>query len=145
MGKARFNISELKRMGYVEENGTFVRKCVTRISTSDRKISKSGKKCLKNDLFVLLVFQQLKVEILPEYRFDSSRRWRFDYAIPSAMIAVEVEGGVWSNGRHTRGKGYLGDMEKYNRANVLGWRLIRVTPQELTRNTTLDRIREYLN
>lgn len=45
------------------------------------------------------------------------------------MIAVEIEGGVWTGGRHTSGSGFLGDMEKYNEAAAAGWRVLRFTPQ----------------
>jgi hypothetical protein len=33
-------------------------------------------------------------EPIREYRFAPSRRWRFDFAWPAAMLAVEVEGGA---------------------------------------------------
>jgi len=42
------------------------------------------------------------------------------------MIAVEIEGGVWTGGRHTRGAGFRQDMEKYNEATAMGWRVFRV-------------------
>lgn len=74
-----------------------------------------------------------------EHRFKPPRRWKFDYANPGLMIAIEIEGGVWSNGRHTRGKGYVMDMEKYNAATLLGWRLLRYTPQQT--DIMLDDIR----
>ena len=66
-----------------------------------------------------------------EYRFDAERRWRFDFAWPALKIAVEIEGGVWIRGRHVRPVGYLGDLEKYNRAVVLGWRVLRYAPHQL--------------
>lgn len=65
-------------------------------------------------------------EPVMEYRFDPKRRSLFDLAWPAVKIAVEIEGGVWVEGRHTGGAGYLVDIEKYNRATVQGWRLIRV-------------------
>lgn len=68
---------------------------------------------------------------IAEYRFDAPRRWRFDWAWPECRVALEVEGGVWSGGRHTRGGGFLGDMEKYNRAAELGWRVFRTVPSRL--------------
>lgn len=91
----------------------------------------------------------LKREKLPmpeaEYRFAAPRRWRFDYAWPDHRIALEVEGGVWTGGRHTRGKGFLGDMEKYNRAAVDGWRVLRTTPSGLHDLGTVAMLRAVLS
>jgi hypothetical protein len=79
-----------------------------------------------------------------EYRFDPDRRWRFDYAWLAEMVALEVEGGIWTGGRHTRGAGFLRDMEKYNRAVCLGWRVLRTTPRDLCTVATAEMIREAL-
>ncbi len=65
-----------------------------------------------------------------EYKFHPKRRWRFDWAWPSSKIAVEIEGGIWISGRHSRGIGYSKDMEKYNQATLLGWKVFRFTPQQ---------------
>jgi hypothetical protein len=59
------------------------------------------------------------------------RNWRFDFAWPDRMLAVEVEGGVWAGGRHTRGAGFVKDAQKYNAATVLGWRVLRYTDREV--------------
>lgn len=67
-----------------------------------------------------------------EWRFHPERKWRFDYAWPDKKIAVEVEGGVWSGGRHTRGAGFIKDMEKYNTATVMGWKILRCQPSDLS-------------
>jgi very-short-patch-repair endonuclease len=66
-----------------------------------------------------------------EFRFHPVRRWRFDYAHLKARIAIEVEGGAFSKGRHTRGTGFIKDMEKYNTAVIMGWRVLRYTPQQM--------------
>lgn len=66
-----------------------------------------------------------------EYQFAPPRRWRFDYAFLGPKAAVEIEGGAWSGGRHTRGSGFIKDMEKYNEATRLGWRVFRFTPKQL--------------
>ena len=50
-----------------------------------------------------------------EYRFHPIRRWRFDFAWPDQLIAVEVDGNAW----HTKGGGRHGtdkDREKINAA-----------------------------
>lgn len=66
-----------------------------------------------------------------EHRFALPRNWRFDFAWPDEKIAVEIEGGIWTKGRHTRGKGFLNDLEKYNAATLEGWKVYRFTPDQL--------------
>ena len=66
-----------------------------------------------------------------EFYFAKPRRWRFDWAFPVQLIAVEQEGGVFNGGRHTRGVGFVKDMEKYNAATRLGWRVLRFTPKQV--------------
>jgi len=46
-------------------------------------------------------------------------------------IALEIEGGTYTNGRHVRGSGYRHDCEKYNLAASLGWRVFRATSDML--------------
>lgn len=72
-----------------------------------------------------------------EYRFHPTRKWRFDYAWVNSKVALEVEGAVWTGGRHTRGAGFLKDIEKYNNATALGWRILRCTPSTLTKSETI--------
>ncbi len=79
-----------------------------------------------------------------EHRFHPTRRWRFDYAWPQWGVAVEREGGIWIRGRHTRPMGYQRDLEKYNAATVLGWRVLRFTPAALTSAGALAQIRAVL-
>lgn len=79
-----------------------------------------------------------------EYGFHPARRWEFDWVFQDGCgknIAVEVEGGIWSKGRHVRGKGFKSDMEKYNEAAILGWKILRFTPQEITSGVFLDTLK----
>lgn len=64
-----------------------------------------------------------------EYRFSPERMWRFDFAWPAALVAVEVEGGTYSGGRHSRGAGFEADCIKYAEAAIRGWLVIRVTTE----------------
>ena len=79
------------------------------------------------DLFAF----QLRVARLPtpvrELTFAKPRRWRHDFAWPEHMLALEVDGGTWTNGRHSRGAGFEKDCEKACAAAVAGWRVLRVT------------------
>src|SRR5574337_760677 len=66
-----------------------------------------------------------------EFRFHPVRKWRFDYAWPGMKVALEVEGGMWVDGRHNRGSGQVKDLEKYSEAAILGWRILYCQPSEL--------------
>jgi very-short-patch-repair endonuclease len=73
-----------------------------------------------------LLIRALKLpEPEEEYMFHPDRKWRFDFAYPDQKIAIEIEGGVWTQGRHTRGSGFVKDCEKYNAAAMLGWRILK--------------------
>ena len=65
---------------------------------------------------------------VPEYRFCADRKWRFDYAWPAARLALEVQGGIWTQGRHTRGAALQKEWEKLNTAAALGWRVMYCAP-----------------
>lgn len=68
----------------------------------------------------------------PEYLFNTPHsKHAIDFAWPKERIAVECEGGVFTNGRHTRGAGYTEDCRKYNLLTLQGWRLLRYTRQML--------------
>ena len=69
-------------------------------------------------------------ELKKEHKFAEGRRFRFDYY--SFGIAIELEGGVWSRGRHTRPTGFLNDMEKYNLAASMGILVFRVPSHDIS-------------
>lgn len=97
------------------------------------------------DFFTQLCRNQLGIVPVKEHVFHSHRKWRFDYAFPEHKVALEVEGGVWTGGRHTSSRGFLGDMEKYNAAACLGWRLLRCTPDTLCTMATLKLVKTCID
>ena len=97
-----------------------------------------------HDLFTTICRTQLGVECVKEYRFHPTRKWRFDYAFVEHKIAIEVDGGVWINGRHNRAAGYVKDLEKFNAAAAMGWVVIKYTPEQLYRSATFDLIKETI-
>ena len=78
-----------------------------------------------------------------EYIFHPTRKWRFDFAWPSFLIAVEIEGGG-EKGRHQRRNGFEGDAFKYNAAALLGWRVFRFTTPMVKSGAAIDTVREAL-
>lgn len=66
---------------------------------------------------------------------------RFDFAWPEIKLAVEVEGGIWQGGRHTRGAGFSKDCDKYNHAAIDGWCVIRLTGAHLNKRAGIETIK----
>ena len=79
-----------------------------------------------------------------EYRFDPVRMFRLDFAWPQVKLAVEVEGGSWSGGRHVRGSGFAKDVEKYNLLALAGWALLRYTPEMVKSGIAVQQITDML-
>jgi hypothetical protein len=91
---------------------------------------------LKRSMAVDAVLADLPTP-LPEYQFVPERQWRFDYAWPAYKIALELEGGLYTGGRHVRGTGYENDLMKYNEAALQGWKLIRFSWAQILEKPTL--------
>jgi hypothetical protein len=104
---------------------------------------KDGAQCYKGNPARALIACGLPVPEC-EHRFHPVRRWRFDYAWVAQKVALEVEGGAWTKGRHTRGKGFVGDIEKYNAAVTMGWRVVRCVPDDLLASRTIETLKHLL-
>lgn len=83
-------------------------------------------------------------EPVTEHRFAPPRRWRFDLAWTDRRIAVEIEGGSYVAGRHTRGAGFEADCEKYAEANLAGWLVLRVTSRMVEDGRALGYVQRAL-
>lgn len=94
-------------------------------------IKKRGINSQWEDQMVSMVEAATTYKVEREFRFHQTRRWRFDCAIPELMVALEMEGGVWSGGRHVNPLGFEKDLEKYNTATMMGWAVYRLVPRML--------------
>jgi very-short-patch-repair endonuclease len=56
-----------------------------------------------------------------------SRKWRADFCWPDQQIVLEVQGGAFSGGRHTRGAGYQVDLQKSALLIAGGWQFYGFT------------------
>ena len=79
-----------------------------------------------------------------EYRFHHMRKWRFDWAFPGQKIALEIQGGNWKGGRHTRAAALQKEYEKLNAAAVAGWRILYCTPADVESGAVYQLIKAAL-
>lgn len=94
-------------------------------------------------LFFIRKLLELGLDVRLEYRFHHSRRWRFDVAILDLELAVEVDGGGWTRGRHHRPQGRDNDNEKDAAAQADGWRVIHVSPEHIANGEALSLVERF--
>lgn len=85
-----------------------------------------------------------KLEPAREFLFHPNRMWRFDFAFPQKLIGIEIEGGTWTDGRHSRGSGYEKDLAKYNTAARMGWVILRYTTQMVMSGEAINDVLEVI-
>jgi very-short-patch-repair endonuclease len=104
------------------------------------------------DLCMEHVLTELGLAYITEASF-CQRKWRFDFAITDLLLdsrciphklAIEIDGAVHSRGRHTRGTGFVADMEKLNFAAIYDWHVLRFTPQQVLDGTAKEVIKRWL-
>ncbi len=79
-----------------------------------------------------------------EHRFHAKRRWRFDFAWPVQLFAVEVEGVTREGGRHQRVEGFNADLEKYEAAMLAGWTVYRCSGKQINTGRAIEVISTML-
>jgi len=112
------------------------------VSQVPRKTQRSK----KNEAQILLevhLNEFFDATVVPEYKFHDERRWKFDLAVIEPRLAFEIEGGAFTSGRHTRGQGFVGDMDKYNTAAMFGWKVLRFTPEQVKKGRVIEFLRKY--
>ncbi len=96
------------------------------------------------EMFAILIRHEGLPEPKRQYKFFPSRNWKTDFAWVDQKIIAEVEGGVWTNGRHTRGQGFINDCIKYNTATLLGWKVYRFTSDMIQDGTAVETIKKAI-
>ncbi|ENX29001.1 hypothetical protein F891_00918 [Acinetobacter sp. CIP 101966] len=111
---------------------------------SKRPKVKGEKVQSEGEVKLATALKALKIDFEQEFKFHPDRKWKADFHLVDKKILVEVEGGIWSGGRHTRGKGYIGDMEKYNAATMMGFQVIRFSTDQVKSGHAIQQIEKMV-
>lgn len=115
------------------------------VKTKKRRSAKRGiRQPSEGETVLATHLRACKISFEQEYKFHPKRKWRADFLITGTKILVEVEGGIWSGGRHTRGKGYIGDMEKYNSAAMMGFTVLRFSTEQVKSGLAVQQIEKMV-
>ena len=101
-----------------------------------------------------LLLEQIHQANLPEpeqqVKLIPKRRYRFDFAYPRLMVAIEVDGGTWMQTNRGRSAGHAHpsrithDNEKRNLARLEGWRVFQFDTTAINDGSALKMIRELV-
>lgn len=86
------------------------------------------------------------VDVKREFKFCPTRRFRSDFYLSAnnLSLCIEIEGGIWTNGRHVRPSGYIKDMEKYNICSAMGYTLFRFSGKDVKSGKAINFLLEHL-
>jgi very-short-patch-repair endonuclease len=85
-----------------------------------------------------------EIDFVREYEFAPGRKFRADFHIQSLSLLVEIEGGIWNDGAHTRGKHFESDAAKYNLATKMGFKLLRYSTAMVERGDAINDVLEMM-
>lgn len=149
-GYSEAEARELQRI--VLANGGTVRPTPVRIAQEAAPAALDAETA--RNLFVKAALAYGLPEPVPELRFASPRRWRFDWAwilksqypkrLCSIHVALEIQGGLHTHGRHTRGAALVKEYEKLNTAQLMGWKVLLVTPQQVKSGEAFELVKQAL-
>ena len=98
----------------------------------------------KYKLHIISVLENSGLIFVSELEFSPDRKFRFDWAVPDLMVAVEYEGIFSEKSGHTTLSGYKKDIVKYNLATKLGWKVLRYTADNYQEfEADLNEIKNY--
>jgi very-short-patch-repair endonuclease len=111
-----------------------------KLTEAEKRLNREKARARREEFFAQLRYARIPLPEF-EYRFHPTRAFRWDYAWDSQRLAIEVDGGIYTGGKHGRGAGIEKDHEKANWGATLGWRVIRTTPRKLTALPTVALIK----
>lgn len=93
---------------------------------------------LEERMLTLLTELAPEIAVVREYTAIEGRRFRFDFWLPDYAILIEVQGGTYNGGRHTRGVGMDADCEKSRLAQMLGYDVLCYTGKQITKENVQE-------
>jgi hypothetical protein len=80
----------------------------------------------------------MKQEVMYNDILPTTRRFRADFYCPNLGIIIEIQGGTWQSGRHSRAKGYADDCFKSRLAQLNGIKWFAYTYEQLANGDLIE-------
>jgi very-short-patch-repair endonuclease len=112
------------------------------IPKKKKKVPRSG---AQNNAAMTMVCQIAGLPIPKhEQMLVPGRKWRVDLFWPQWGLVIEIEGGIWTGGRHVRPAGFRADIEKYNAITLQGYTIFRILPEWIDNGKALALLQDWL-
>ena len=105
---------------------------------------KEARQLQEHEILMGVFLSELRLDFFREFQFLESRKWRWDFCVPGENLAIELEGGLYTGGRHTRGPGYQEDLTKYQEGACMGWHILRFSVQDVMNGRAKSVITRWL-
>lgn len=119
-----------------------LRKAIKRDGNKKKSEESPGEVAFAKQLDEAGIHYEREVKLIPD------RQHRVDFFFSSKKAVVEIEGGVWSQGRHLRGQGWMDDAWKYNTLTAMGYSVYRFATHQVVdikKNVVVGPVDEALN
>ena len=96
------------------------------------------------DLFAFQLDSAGLTGYVREYQAIPGRKFRFDFAFLRERLLVEINGGTFNGGAHSRGVGLNRDYEKGNLAVVNNWRVLSFDTKQVKSGAALEVVEKLI-
>ena len=90
------------------------------------------------------LIKSLDLKWIHRHKFMVDRKFEFDFAFPTIKLAIEVQGGIWIVGGHTKGVGIKQDHDKNQNACALGWQMLYCCPDDIKKGIAISFIEKTI-
>ncbi len=92
-----------------------------------------------------LHFRAEKIDFQREQVVNPDRKFRWDFVLERHKYVIDIQGGIWNQGGHVRGKRYEADCEKGNCAVRDGYLPLHFTTNQVKSGHAIDFIKKLMN
>lgn len=107
-----------------------------------RPLPKAKEKYLEAEETLFQELEEHAIGYERKFQFESTKNWRFDFYIVRLRLLIEIAGSPWSVGRG--GKKIANAFNKYDLAEDLGYRIVRLEPHQIESGYAIHWIKTQL-
>ena len=126
----------------IDKYKTLTNKRPIKTKPRTRPLPKAKEKYLEAEETLFQELEEHAIGYERKFQFESTKNWRFDFYIVRLRLLIEIAGSPWSVGRG--GKKIANAFNKYDLAEDLGYRIVRLEPHQIESGYAINWIQGQL-